>query len=267
MKKLGYAVVTGASAGIGIYFAEGLAQRGYSLVLVARREDRLKQLADRLVELYKVDCRVVCCDVSKTEECKRLIKEIDDIDIEVFINNAGFGDCCPFIKGDLQKELNMVDVNVKAVHTLTKLVLQKMQGADKGYILNIASSAGLIPAGPYMATYYATKAYVTSLTQAIARELKETKSKIYIGCVCPGPVDTEFNSVANVEFALQGISAEYCAQYSLKKMFQKKTVIIPTIVMKLALFGVRLIPRKWYIAITAKQQKKKLYTNAERTLL
>ena len=233
---------------------------------MARREDRLKQLADRLEESYKVDCRAICCDVSKTEECKRLIKEMDGFDIEVFINNAGFGDCSPFIKGDLQKELDMVDVNIKAVHTLTKLVLQKMQGADKGYVLNIASSAGLIPAGPYMATYYATKAYVTSLTQAVARELKEAKSNIYIGCVCPGPVDTEFNSVANVEFALPGITAGYCAQYSLKKMFQKKTVIVPTLVMKLALFAIRLLPRKWYIAITAKQQKKKICTKEERAL-
>lgn len=258
MKKLGYAVVTGASAGIGVFLAEGLAKRGYSLVLVARREERLKQLAESLKREYNTQCRVVPCDVSKTEECQRLIKEIKDIEVEVFVNNAGFGDCSPFIKGDLHKELEMVDVNVKAVHTLTKLILQKMQSVNKGYILNIASSAGLIPAGPYMATYYATKSYVTSLTQAIAQELREAKSNIYIGCVCPGPVDTEFNSVANVEFALPGISAEYCAQYSLKKMFQKKTVIVPTITMKLALFGVRLLPRKWYIAITARQQKKKL---------
>ena len=258
MKELGYAVVTGASAGIGMFLAEGLAQRGYPLVLAARREERLKQLAERLKLQYNVECQVVACDVSRIEECQRLMSVIETLEVEIFINNAGFGDCSPFIKGDLQKELDMVDVNVKAVHTLTKLILQKMQKTDKGYILNIASSAGLIPAGPYMATYYATKAYVTSLTQAIAQELYEAKSRIYIGCVCPGPVDTEFNAVANVEFSLPGISAEYCAQYSLKKMFQKKTVIIPTFTMKLALFGVRLLPRKWYVAITARQQKKKL---------
>ena len=259
MKELGYAVVTGASSGIGMFLAEDLAKRGYSLVLVARREERLKQLAERLKQNYNTTCQVVPCDVSVGEECQRLVKEIEEIEIDVFINNAGFGDCSPFMKGDLQKELDMVDVNVKAMHTLTKLMLQKMQSRDYGYILNMASSAGLIPAGPYMATYYATKAYVTSLTQAIAQELKEAKSNIYIGCVCPGPVDTEFNAVANVEFALPGISAEYCAQYSLKKMFQKKTVIVPTITMKLALFGVRLLPRKWYVAITARQQKKKLF--------
>ena len=258
MIELRYAVVTGASSGIGMFLAEDLAKRGYSLVLVARREERLKVLAERLEQEYHITCRVISCDVSITEECNRLVREIEDLQVEVFINNAGFGDCSLFLNGDLQKELDMVDVNVKAVHTLTKLILQKMQKKDYGYILNVASSAGLIPAGPYMATYYATKAYVTSLTQAIAHELKETKSNIYIGCVCPGPVDTEFNAVANVEFSLLGITAEYCAKYSLKKMFQKKTVIVPTFTMKLALFGVRLLPRKWYVAITARQQKKKL---------
>lgn len=258
MKELGYAVVTGASSGIGMFLAEDLAKRGYSLVLVARREERLKVLAERLEQEYHITCRVISCDVSITEECNRLVREIEYLQVEVFINNAGFGDCSLFLNGDLQKELDMVDVNVKAVHTLTKLILQKMQKKDYGYILNVASSAGLIPAGPYMATYYATKAYVTSLTQAIAHELKETKSNIYVGCVCPGPVDTEFNAVANVEFSLPGITAEYCAEYSLKKMFQKKTVIVPTFTMKLALFGVRLLPRSWYVAITARQQKKKL---------
>ena len=110
-----------------------------------------------------------------------------------------------------------------------------------------------------MATYYATKAYVTSITQAASQELKEAKSKVYVGCLCPGPVDTEFNQVANVEFALPGISAEYCAEYGLKKMFQKKVVIIPTLQMKLLLTFGRFIPRQWYVAITGMQQKKKLY--------
>ena len=259
MGETRYAVVTGASAGIGVHFAQELAKRGYALVLVARREERLKTLAEELKQQYGTICRVIPCNVSNTEECYRLVDALSDIHVEVFINNAGFGDCSPFLKGDLTKELDMVDVNIKAVHTLTKLMLQKMQEKNEGYILNVASSAGLIPAGPYMATYYATKAYVTSLTQAIAQELKEAKSNLYVGCVCPGPVDTEFNQVANVEFSLPGISAEYCAKYSIKKMFQKKTVIIPTLTMKLVLFGVRLLPRKWYIAITARQQKKKLF--------
>ncbi len=259
MSQEKFAVITGASAGIGTCFAKELAQRGYSLVLVARREERLKELAGELEKEYGVSCRPISCDVSTEVECVRLIDEIKDIPVEVFINNAGFGDCSPFIEGDLKKELSMVDVNIKAVHTLMKLMLQRMKEKDSGYILNVASSAGLLPAGPYMATYYATKAYVTSITQAVARELKEAKSQIYVGCLCPGPVDTEFNQVANVEFALKGISAEYCAEYGIKGMFKKCTVIIPTFQMKLLLTLGKFIPRKLYVAITAMQQKRKLY--------
>ena len=258
MEKQQYAVITGASAGIGMCFAKELAKRGYSLVLVARRKERLEALANELKENYGTVSRIVVCDVSEKAECERLIQEIEDIPVEIFINNAGFGDCSPFLQGDLEKELDMVDVNIKALHTLMKLMLKRMNTENRGYILNVASSAGLLPAGPYMATYYATKAYVTSITQAVARELTEAKSKVYVGCLCPGPVDTEFNQVANVEFALKGITAEKCAQYGLKKMFQKKTVIVPTFPMKFLVFWVRLVPRKLYVAVTAKQQKRKL---------
>ena len=227
-------------------------------MLVARRKERLEALAKELQENYGTVSRIVVCDVSEKAECERLIQEVEDIPVEIFINNAGFGDCSPFLQGDLEKELDMVDVNIKALHTLMKLMLKRMNTENRGYILNVASSAGLLPAGPYMATYYATKAYVTSITQAVARELTEAKSKVYVGCLCPGPVDTEFNQVANVEFALKGITAEKCAQYGLKKMFQKKTVIVPTFPMKFLVFWVRLVPRKLYVAVTAKQQKRKL---------
>jgi short-subunit dehydrogenase len=196
------------------------------------------------------------------------MEEIKDLPREIFINNAGFGDCGSFINGSLSKEQDMIDVNIKALHTLMKLALQKMErdtldvpASQKkpAYLLNVASSAGLLPAGPYMATYYATKAYVTSLTQGVAAELKEARSNIYVGCLCPGPVDTEFNSVANVEFALKGISAEYCANYGINQMFRKKTVIIPTWFLKVALTFGRMIPRKLCVSIAARQQKKKLH--------
>ena len=254
-----YAVITGASAGIGTCFAEKLAKKGYSLVLVARRRERLETLAKSLKENYDTHSEIVICDVSKLEECEQLIKAIEHLPVEVFINNAGFGDCNYFLEGDLEKELNMVDVNIKALHYLMKQMLVRMQKNNHGYLLNVASSAGLLPAGPYMATYYATKAYVTSITQAVARELKEAKSNVYVGCLCPGPVDTEFNKVASVEFALKGISADYCAEYGLKGMFGKKTVIIPTFQMKLLLTLGKFIPRGLYVAITAMQQKRKLY--------
>jgi short-subunit dehydrogenase len=241
-----------------MHLAKGLAQRGYNLILVARREERLKRLAEDLSQQYGTQSLVLPCDLSKTKECERLMQEIGDYPVEVFVNNAGFGDCSTFVTGDLQKELDMIDVNVKAMHTLTKLILQKMQKADSGYILNIASSAGLIPAGPYMATYYATKAYVTSLTQAVARELKEMGSKVYVGALCPGPVDTEFYDVAHVEFTLKGITPEYCVEYAIKQMIKRQTVIVPTMLMKASTTLSKIAPRELSIKITSGQQRKKL---------
>lgn len=249
-----YAVVTGASAGLGTEFAKQLAAKGYKLILTARREERLKALAEEL----PVECVVIPADLSKTEECLRFAEAIRDKKIDIFINNAGFGDCGLFLDGDLEKELAMIDVNVKAMHTLCKLSLKKMQKENHGYILNVASSAGLLPAGPYMATYYATKAYVSSLTQAIAQELKEMDSKVYVGALCPGPVDTEFNDVANVEFALKGISAEYCVEYALKQMVKRQTIIVPTLLMKLSTTMGHMAPRDLTIKITSGQQRKKL---------
>ncbi|MBO5353078.1 MAG: SDR family oxidoreductase [Lachnospiraceae bacterium] len=249
-----YAVITGASAGLGTEFARQLAAKGYKLILTARREDRLKQLAEEL----GTECEIIPADLSSTEECLRFFEAVRDKKIDIFINNAGFGDCSLFLKGDLDKELSMVDVNVKAVHTLFKLMLQKLQNENRGYILNVASSAGLLPAGPYMATYYATKAYVTSLTQAVAQELKEQKSAVYVGVLCPGPVDTEFNEVANVEFALPGITPEYCVRYALHQMAERRTVIVPTLLMKLSTTLGRISPRKLSVMITSGQQRRKL---------
>ncbi len=252
-----YAVVTGASSGIGRAFARQLAGEGYTLLLVARRRERLTTLAQYLKE-QGCDSEVFPADLSQTSECYRLVDALADKWIGVFINNAGFGDCGCFLDTDEEKELEMIDVNVKAMHLLTKLVLRKMEEQKKGALLNVASSAGLIPAGPYMAAYYASKAYVASLTQALAQELKEKGSSVYVGALCPGPVNTEFNDVANVEFALPGIPAESCAAYALKMMKKRKVVIIPTFRMKAAIFAVRLVPRSLYVGITGHQQRKKL---------
>jgi hypothetical protein len=252
-RKKSYAVITGASAGIGTEFARRLAKEGFSLILVARRKERLEQLAEEL----PTACELITADLSRESECRRLVEKLEDKKITIFINNAGFGDCGSFLQTELDKELNMIDVNVRAVHLLTKLVLRKMEKQQGGYLLNVASSAGLMPAGPYMATYYATKAYVASMTRAVAEELREKNSPIYIGCLCPGPVDTEFNRVANVEFALSGITAEYCANYAVDRMKKRKVVIIPTLPMKAAMTVGRFLPQSAYIRIAAHQQKKK----------
>ena len=260
MKNL--AVLTGASSGIGRQFAIKLAKRGYDLLLVARRYDRLEEIKDEVGE-YGIEVDIQTADLSKREDIYKLISYIENSGktVDIFINCAGFGLAGPFTETDLEREISMIDVNVTAVHILTKKIIGLMEKSGKHdkYIMNVASSAGLFPAGPYMATYYATKAYVTSLTRAIAMELSEKHSDIAISCLCPGPVDTEFNKVADVSFALKGISADYCAEYALDKMFKKKTVIVPTLTMKFAVFGVRFLSGKAIIKMAGNQQKKKIY--------
>lgn len=261
--KKGYAVVTGASSGIGACFAKRLAREGYDLILVARRRERLESLCEEISasSSKNVECIIFVADLSKQEECKKLYAYFMDKDISIFINNAGFGDCNLFIEGDIDKELSMIDVNIKAMHYLTKMALSVLKKKPDTYLLNVASSAGLMPAGPYMATYYATKAYVASLTRAIAEELHQTKCNISVSCLCPGPVQSEFDQVANVQFSLKGMRAEVCANYAIDQMFRKKTVIVPTLTMKLAMTFGRFLPQSLYIKMAAHQQRKKLGSN------
>ena len=250
-----YAVITGASSGIGTEFAKRFAKEGYKLVLIARRKERLEELSKAL----DAECLIITADLSDMNECKRVAEELQSVEIDVFVNNAGFGYCGETLNIDNDIELNMIDLNVKAMHLLTKLMLARMVKMDKGYILNVASSAGLLPAGPYMSSYYATKAYVTSYTKGVAEELRRRKSNVYIGCLCPGPVDTEFNKVANVEFALKGITAHFCADYAVTQMFKKKITIVPAFKMKALVVLSRFLPSSVYIRIAAKQQRKKIY--------
>lgn len=251
------AVITGASSGIGTEFAKCFARSGYHLILSARRTDRLLELKKELERNYGITCETITADLSKEEECLRLYGEIEHRRIHVFINNAGFGECGRFPETELGTELSMIHVNVCAVHIFTKRMVQKFRKQKYGYLLNVASSAGLFPAGPYMAAYYATKAYVTSLTRAVAAELLEEKSPVYVGALCPGPVNTEFNEVAHVEFALPGISAEQCVREAVRGMKKRKIIIVPSAVMKLAVAGQRLLPQKLLIGILSHQQKKK----------
>ncbi|WP_027208282.1 SDR family NAD(P)-dependent oxidoreductase [Butyrivibrio hungatei] len=247
------AFITGATSGLGAEFARRYAKEGYRLILTGRRTRRLCALKEEL----GTECLIITADVSDEANCKKLLEEIADEEIDVFINNAGFGTAGSFLETDLEKEISIVKVNDIAMHILFKGVLVKMQKQGHGTILNVASSAGLLPAGPYMATYYASKAYVTSLTKAVACELKEIGSSVYVACLCPGPVDTEFNMNADVSFSLKGITAEKCVDECLKGMRKKKAVIIPTLRMKVALYGSRFVTQSFVIKMTAGQQKKK----------
>lgn len=248
------AVITGASSGIGAEFARQLSAQGYALLLVARRAERMQALAASL----PTQCEIFPADLSKAEECDRLMQALQSRRVELFINNAGFGECGDFLEIGLDRELDMVDVNIRAMHILTKRMVQKMQQQGGGALLNVGSSAGLLPAGPYMATYYATKAYVVSLSRAVAAELRAAGSPVYVGCLCPGPVNTEFNAVAHVKFALPGISAADCVRCALAGIRRRKTVIVPGRIMAAGMSLSRLVPCGALIRITARQQKRKL---------
>lgn len=253
------ALITGASSGLGADMARVLAKRGYNLILVARRKEKLEKLKKELEHPkkgFKIEAEIISMDLASTFNCMKLYNKVKKEPIDVVINNAGFGLFGEFSTTKLEKELDMIDLNIKAVHALTKQFLKDFKEKDNGYILNIASAAGFMP-GPYMATYYATKSYVLHLTEAIYEELRRVSSNVYIGALCPGPVDTNFNKVAGVKFKLKGLESYQVADYAITQMFKRKQLIIPGFKMKCAIFGTRFLPRKQISKITAEIQKKK----------
>ncbi|MEG0025691.1 MAG: SDR family oxidoreductase [Bacilli bacterium] len=246
------ALITGASSGIGADMARVMSSRGYDLILVARRKSRL----DKLKKELKTKVKVIDMDISSTFNCMKLYNQVKDEKIDVIINNAGFGVFGEFTETNLNQELDMIDLNIKTVHTLTKLFVKDFKERGTGYILNVASSAAFLP-GPLMASYYASKAYVLRLTEAVFKELKKDNSRVYIGVLCPGPTETEFNKIANVEFSLKSLNSYDVAQYAIKKMFAKKLVIIPGLVMKIGVFLTNFIPRFIKLDIAYQLQKRK----------
>ncbi len=217
-----YALITGASSGIGRDMARLLAKKGYGLILVARNRAALNSLAAEL----DTKTIVVPMDLSKRKNCFKLYYMFKDKPVDILINDAGFGIFGRFYKTSLPKEMDMVNVNICAVHILTKLFLRKMLKQNRGYILNVASLAAYCP-GPLMSTYYATKAYVHSLTLAVNDEIKASGRNVHISVFCPGPVETEFNNRAGVKFSARPISSKFAAFKAIEGMFEGKCVIFP----------------------------------------
>lgn len=248
------ALITGASSGIGLEIAKYLAKKKHELILVARSKEKLEQIQQQL----PTKTTIIALDLSNEQKVKELYVLTKNAQIDILINNAGFGSCENFDEGSLLTDLQMIDTNIKAVHILTKSFVKDMLKRDHGYILNVASTASFPPGGPLMATYYATKSYVYSLTEAVYYELKKKKSNVSISCLAPGPVNTNFNNVANVKFGVKAMNAKDVAHYAIDEMFKKKMLIIPGFKMKCVKFFGRFLSDKMFLKMTYRIQKRKL---------
>lgn len=247
------ALVTGASSGIGKHMAYYLADKNIDLILVARN----KKAMEKIKKEVNVSVKIISLDLTKIENVYKLYEQTKSEKIDILINNAGFGLFGTFAETNLDRELEMIDLNIKAYHILTKLYLKDFIKKDSGYILNVCSSAGFM-AGPRLSTYYATKNYITKLTMAINEELRQAGSNVSISALCPGPVNTNFNKVAHGEFSIREADPAYVAKYAIDKMFARKMLIVPTFKMKLTLFASRFAPYRLQLLIAYHIQGKKL---------
>ncbi|MCM8557883.1 SDR family NAD(P)-dependent oxidoreductase [Sphingomicrobium sediminis] len=234
-------LITGASAGLGVEFAKTYSKRGDRLVLVARREDRLKELAEELG-----NARVVAMDLSKEGAAAALFADLKahDEQVDTLINNAGFGLVGRFESLDGPRQRQMIDLNCGVLTELAHGVLPAMHNAGKGAILNVASVASFQP-GPGMAVYFATKAYVLSFTEALHEELKD--SGIKVSALCPGPTSTEFGEVAgfggNKAVETVAMTAEEVVRIGVEGLDRNKAVVVPGIANKISANSSRFLPR------------------------
>lgn len=249
-----FALVTGATSGIGLEIAKILAKEKYNLIIIGRRTERLEKIEKEIADEYNVKVISKTCDLSKVEECKELIKFTKDYkDISVVINAAGFGKVGYAKDADENDDIDMIETNVTSLHLITKHFSTVM---NKGNIVNISSIAGTSPI-PYMATYGATKAYVLSYGLAVNYEMKRLKKDVHITTACPGPVATEFDDVAGSKFKWKSITAKKCASDIVKAMKKKKKLVMIGFKTKMAYIGLRLVPYIVSLPIEFKVQTQK----------
>ncbi|MGB7209512.1 MAG: SDR family oxidoreductase [Pyrinomonadaceae bacterium] len=221
-------LITGASSGIGEAFARRLAEEKHDLVLVARSEDKLRELRDELMTEHKITAHYIAIDLTGFEADNQLFEETEKhgIEIDWLINNAGFGSMGDFAKLDLERELQMIDLNVSCLVSLTHRYLQKMRERRSGTIINVSSAAGFQPI-PFFATYAATKAFVTSFSEAIAEENRPFG--IHVMALCPGSTKTNFFEASNIDRALKvkgQQTAEEVVETALKGVTGRRTKIV-----------------------------------------
>lgn len=252
-----WALITGASSGIGREIASVLYLKNYSVILTGRNSEALfsvkKELErdDRCAKIL-----ILPADLSNRRDCFRIYQRVKPYDIGFLVNCAGFGVYGPFLQTDLASELSEIDVNVTAVHILTKLFLRDMVRKDEGHILNVASSAGFM-AGPYFSSYYASKNYVTRLSEAIYEELRRQGSHVKVTALCPGPVATDFDRRAGVKNSMKGLDPRQVAEYGVRAAEKGSMLAVPGLGMKLGLVLGRLLGDHLLTRITGSIQKKK----------
>lgn len=244
------ALITGASSGIGACIARELSRMGYETVLVARRTDKLQLLQKELLS----PSYIVTADLSDIKQVKNLADNYQDIDI--LINNAGFGVYGEFFETDFDRENEMIDVNIRALHFLMKAYIPVLQRRGGGKILNVASAAAFFP-GPFLSSYYATKVYVLRLSRAVREELRRKKSPVSISVLCPGPVRTEFGQVSGSNLGAGALSAEYVSKVAIRGLFCKKAVIVPGFTMKCMRILSKILPDTISVKILYKIQRAK----------
>ncbi|MCI0451977.1 MAG: SDR family oxidoreductase [Candidatus Latescibacteria bacterium] len=252
------ALVTGASMGLGAEFARLLASEGHDLVLTARSADRLDALKKEIEGLHGVTVRIVVQDLGDPRAPVAIYDDARSagLEIDVLVNNAGFGMYGLFHQSDLQTELDMIQVNITAVVHLTKLFVRDMVARKRGRILNVASTAGFQP-GPLQSVYYATKAFVLSFTEAIANELRGTG--VTATALCPGPTPTEFQKRANVGKVrglklMMRVDPDVVVRAGYAGMMKGKAVVVPGVLNNVMAFTVRLFPRRMVTAVVRRIQ-------------
>ena len=265
------AVVTGASSGIGRELAECLAIRGFDLVLVARREDVLLQLAAALRDVHGTTCTIVAADLAGRDERERLIRLLEPASgrLDVLVNNAGFGTHGFFYETDLERELEMIEVNCAAPVHLTKRLLPWMLARRKGYILNVGSLSGFTP-GPVMALYYASKAFLLSFSDALWEECRGTG--VHVTTLAPGPVRTEFQGVAGIAPTARTSGTlptpvRQVADEALDGLFSGKRLVVPGRSNRLAVLAAKFFPRETMLRrVRAIQEERRRQTRAAKGL-
>lgn len=247
------ALVTGASSGIGREIARYLAKLGYDLIISARNTEKLNLLKE---ELSFVNVSVITADLSKEQSAFELYEQTKNEQIDFLVNCAGFGAYGKFIDVPLNRELELIYTNISSLHIITKLFLKDMVNRNSGHILNVGSAAGFL-AGPTFSSYYASKNYVVRLTQAIHEELRRDKINVGVSVLCPGPVVTEFNNTANVNFCIKGLKPDFVARYAVDKTLSGKAVITPGFTMKAVKFFQHFVGENTLTKISYNIQSKK----------